>query len=92
MNTMAMMVLALILAAGCDPGSELPTVPACRDGHGYGLVITSCPTAPGCAACLRETANGSRAPLGEQVCRPPAAYGVDVICVESCDACPAVGP
>lgn len=79
MFALAFSMLGLV-AAGCGT-NESPTEPApmCRDGFGYGLVmLDSCAAAPGCTVCVRESASGSRAPLNEPACAPPAAYGADV--------------
>lgn len=75
------------LAAGCDLSTE--TAPLCHDNKSNTIVIlNSCASAPGCAVCMHESASGSRSNLGDACRSTKETYGADVLCVESCDACP----
>lgn len=79
------------LTAGCSLSSTgLEPAPLCHDGKSTSIVIlNSCANAPACAVCMHESASGSRSALGDACLSTKETYGADVLCVESCDECPA---
>lgn len=91
-NTARALALALALGgAGCG-GLSSTAPPVCESPQAFGLVGVQRCTAT-CWACDQETASGSRAPLGQGLCVPPAGYQPGLpLCAPSCDACPGAAP